>query len=52
MTNDFLYFSPLSLSCFSRHWLFDEGSNRTNENDARPDPGNNAPFGAGGFDWQ
>lgn len=37
---------------FSRHWLFDEGSNRTNENDARPDLRNNEPFGAGGFDWQ
>ena len=42
----------MEIFCFSRHWLFDEGSNRTNENDARPDVGNNPPFGAGGFNWQ
>jgi hypothetical protein len=37
---------------FYRHWLFDETSHRTDENEARPNVGNNVPFGAGGFHWQ
>ncbi len=37
---------------FYRHWLFDEASHRADENEARPNVGNNVPFGAGGFHWQ
>jgi hypothetical protein len=42
----------VKLIVFCRHWLFDEASHRANENEARPNVGNNVPFGAGGFDWQ
>ena len=35
-----------------RYWLFDEGSHRADENEARPNVDNNVPFGAGGFHWQ
>jgi hypothetical protein len=40
------------LILFYRYWLFDEGSRRVDENEARPNVDNNVPFGAGGFHWQ
>ena len=43
----------VNAQCFScRYWLFHETSRRTDENEARPNDGNNVPFGAGGFHWQ
>jgi hypothetical protein len=57
-TPRFLYVKSMMLSCSvteicsSRHWLFDETSRRADENEARPNVGNNVPFGAGGFHWQ
>jgi Derlin-2/3 len=34
------------------HWLFDEIRRPGDENDTRPNVGNDVPFGAGGFHWQ
>ncbi|CAF3369785.1 unnamed protein product [Rotaria socialis] len=34
------------------HWLFDETRRHRDENDTRPNAGNEVPFGAGGFHWQ
>ncbi|CAF5193624.1 unnamed protein product, partial [Rotaria magnacalcarata] len=34
------------------HWLFDETRRHRDENDTRPNVGNEVPFGAGGFHWQ
>jgi len=33
-------------------WIFDEASYHGEQNEARPNVGNNEPFGAGGFHWQ
>ncbi len=37
---------------FDRHWLFDEVRRTGDENETRPNAGNDVPFGAGGFHWQ
>lgn len=37
---------------FDRQWLFDEIRHPIDDNDTRPNPGNDVPFGAGGFHWQ
>ncbi len=48
----FVFDKIMSFFLFNRHWLFDEIRRPGDENDTRPNVGNDVPFGAGGFHWQ
>jgi hypothetical protein len=47
-----LSFISNDFSSLYRRWIFDEASYHGEQNEARPNVGNNEPFGAGGFHWQ